>query len=180
MIEENNGAEFVDIGEFSLGNTAYEYKRLLNKYEYSVPVMSSNSQDGYVASADSKYDSGYPAWKAFDRSSGSSWTSRDATSTTAHWLKIYNNDGISANCINILWHSDHYGVDYVISGSNDDTTYTDLVTVTDNNNLNPSYNLSNIQTFKYWKVYITRINTNKTRAEIHQFNLIKQTTIQEY
>ena len=167
-------------GEIAFINRIREYKRYLEKYEYLVPAMSSNSQNGYVASADSTYGSDYPARKAFDRSNSSSWTSRDATSTTPHWLKIYNNNGISANCINIMWHSTHYGIDYVISGSNDDETYTDLVTITNNNYLNPSYYLGDIQTFKYWKISVTRINTNQTRTEIHQFNLIKQTIVQEY
>ena len=176
---QNNSTRFA-LSELNFGIRIREYKRYLEKYEYLVPAMSSNSQNGYVASADSTYGSDYPARKAFDRSNSSSWTSRDATSTTPHWLKIYNNNGISANCINIMWHSTHYGIDYVISGSNDDETYTDLVTITNNNYLNPSYYLGDIQTFKYWKIYITRINTNVTRTEIHQFNLIKQTIVQEY
>ena len=179
-VTASNGGDYVAISKFELGRLFKTYKKDINVYEYLIPPMSSNSQDGYVASADSTYGSNYPAWKAFDRSNSSSWTSRDATSTTPHWLKIYNDDGISANTINIQWHSEHYGIDYVISGSDDDETYTDLVAITDNNSLNPSYYLSNIQTFKYWKIYITRINTNQTRTEIHQFNLIKQTIIQEY
>jgi len=179
-ITANQGSAYNGCSCFILGNVLYEYKRYLDKYDYSVPQMSSNSQNGYVTSADSTYGSNYPAWKAFDRSNSSSWTSADATSTTPHWLKIYNDSGISANCINIRWHSEHYGIDYVISGSNDDKTYTDLVTVADNNNINPSYSLSNTQTFKYWKIYITRINPNKTRTEIHQFNLINSTLITEY
>ena len=166
------------LSEVNFGTQMREYKRVLNRNEYLVPVMGANSQDGYVASADSTYGSGYPAWKAFDRSSGSSWTSADATSTTPHWLKIYNDDGITANGINIVWHSNHYGIDYVISGSNDDVTYTDLVTITDNNNSNSSHSLSNTQTFKYWKIDITRIHAS--RVEIHQFNLVNTTHYTEY
>ena len=180
LVEESNGANLVDIGEFSVGRTAYEYKRELTSYEYAVPVMNSSSRDGYVVSADSVYNSDFPAWRALDRSSSSSWTSRDATSTTPHWLKIYNDNGISADYINIVWHSEHYGIDYVISGSNDDETYIDLVTVTNNNNINPSYSLSNIQTFKYWKICITRINPNRTRTEMYQFDLINRTIVTEY
>lgn len=179
-ITANQGSAYNGCSCFILGRTSYDYKRYLDKYDYLVPVMSSNSQGGYVASADSTYGSNYPAWQAFDRSDSSSWTSGDATSTTPHWLRIYNNNGISANCINIIWHSSHYGVDYVISGSNDGATYTNLVTVTDNNNLTPSYHLNNIRTFKYWRIYITRINTNATRTEIHQFNLVNKTLVTEY
>lgn len=168
------------LGGLVFGRAMYEYKRFLDSYAYSVPVMSSDLQDGYQTSADSRYSGNYPASRAFDRNDGSSWTSSDATSTTPHWLMIYNNDGIAANYISVVWHSSHYGVDYVISGSNDGATYTDLVTVTDNNNLTPSYQLSNTQTFKYWRIYITRINTNAIRTGIHQFNLINKNTVQEY
>ena len=183
-VTASNGGDYVAISKFELGRLFKTYKKDINVYEYLIPPMSSNSQDGYAASADSvlNNNSGYQPYRAFDRNSNDGWVSAPGTSTTPHWLKIYNDDGIAANVITLVWHPNNYGIDYVISGSDDDETYTDLVTVTDNNDLNSSYTLSNIQTFKYWKLTITKVNVvdSNPRAEIYQFNLIKNTLYREY
>ncbi len=175
VVTRTNQGSYVRIGE--LGLCTYPSFKGINWYEdeYVVPILSSNNQNGYVVSSDSIFNNDFQPWKAFDRNNSTSWTSRDATYTSTHWLKIFNDEGITADTISITWHGGHFGIDYTISGSNDDVTYTDLVEVTDNSNLNPFYALDELKTFKYWKITITRIQNSVTRTEIQSFNLVKRT-----
>jgi hypothetical protein len=176
VVTRTNQGSYVRIGE--LGLCSYPSFKGINWYEdeYVVPILSSNNQNGYTVSSDSIYNNDYQPWRAFDRTNSTLWASRDGTSTTTHWIKIFNNEGITANTITLTWQAIYFaGIDYIIAGSDDDVTYTDLVEVTDNSNLNPFYDLDEMKTFKYWKLTITRIQNSSTRIGLQSFNLVKRT-----
>lgn len=154
----------------SMGLSSYASFKGVNWYEFTntIPAMQSNSQDGYVSSCDSTYGGNYPAWKAFNRSDGG-WVSGSGSTTAVHWLKIFNNEGIEANAFNFAVHGSNRPVDFVIQGSDDDSTWTDEVTVTGNLLDTLRYTLQTTKTYKYWRFYCTQ-NANG-RVEIFEWNI---------
>ena len=101
---------------------------------YLVPIMSSNEQDGYTASASSYY-SVHPAYWAFDRSGETKWLTDTGASINGSWLKIELPTAQLANVFSIQ--APNEGGDLIkrvptafkIQGSNDDSDWDDLVSV---------------------------------------------------
>lgn len=183
-ITANGGGPAHALAEFTIGKLVYEYKRYLDKCEYLVPVMSSNSQDGYVASATSEYSNGEGAWRAFDRQ-GSQWTTANGENENIE-LKITLPEAQKCDFI-MLETSDansRIPQTFRIEASNDNSNWTVLYQNLDGANLstdspyfyeNPYSNTA----FRYYRLYIL---TNKGDGfiSLREFQLIKRTVIQEY
>ena len=178
-------AHNVSLSELAFGVRKYEYKRLLNKYEYLIPQLTANtSTNGYVASASSEYNNNEGAWRAFDRQS-SQWTTVNGVNSNVE-LKIQMPEAIACNLIKVAT-SDAYNRlprTFRIEASNDDINWTVLHQELDNANLstNISYYYENPykQTaFKYYRLYILTNNGDRF-ISLQEFQLIHHYTISEY
>jgi hypothetical protein len=70
---QNNG-DHAAFSTINFGTAQREYKRELNVKENLLPIMTSNSQDGYEVSANSEHSAGWEIWRAFDRNTANSWS----------------------------------------------------------------------------------------------------------
>ena len=178
-------AHNVSLSELAFGVRKYEYKRLLNKYEYLIPQLTGNTSiDGYIASASSEYNNNEGAWRAFDKQS-SQWTTVNGVNSNVE-LKIQMPEAIACNLIKVAT-SDAYNRlprTFRIEASNDDINWTVLHQELDNANLstNTSYYYENPykQTaFKYYRLYILTNNGDRF-ISLQEFQLIHHYTISEY
>lgn len=183
--EENS----VRIGE--IGLSSYASFKSVDWYEdsYIVPIMSSNSQDGYIASAKSSYDSSYQPWKAFNRSNNSDsdcWACGDADRTDSNkecdvWMQIQLPTAQVFNTLNIVART---GSNYtqapssfVFKGSNDGETWTSLLTVTDEPAYREqSWSINNTTAYAYYRIDITKTNYANTHVSIGELNLVNRTS----
>ena len=99
--------------------------------EYIVPVMSSSSQDGYVASASSEFNSEHAAYLAFDRNIDTKWATQDNI-TPPQWLQIKLPTAKKCAILELSSRNDRWWnqipKDFILQGSNDGSTWTDLLT----------------------------------------------------
>lgn len=188
-ITANQGSAYNGCSCFILGNVIYEFKRYLEKYDYVVPVMSSNSQDGYVASASTSYTAGghYPYF-AFDRQNGiaNKWLT-DNDDVNGSWLKI-ELPTAQVSSMFLMQTPDEYSevsrvpTSFKIQGSNDDSSWTDLVNVSNIfwiNNEIKTWTNSSSTAYKYYRVLISA-NGGSNMVAIGRFDLITNTIITEY
>jgi hypothetical protein len=187
LIEENNGAEFVDIGEFFLGNTIYEYKRYLDKYDYLVPVLSgmtTNASDGtYVVSA-SACDEYGKVWYPFSRSHNSFL---ELGSNTSGWIKIQLPEARVVNSMRIGSRNDSYAGDtprnYSLYGSNDGATWDILFSVENSDAWSSSelrrHDFGNETAYLYYRLNFSNPSLRSV-CSIARWELMRHCTIQEY
>lgn len=157
-----NGSS-VRIGE--IGLSSYASFKGVNWYEdtFLTPAMESESQDGYEITS-SGYSTGgggsYFAWKAFDRNSNTGWGIID----TSAWVKIELPTAAAANSLYIqnYWGSGENVESFVLSASNDDSSYTQLASQSDltwGDSASMTINLENTTAYKYYKVEIGRASS---------------------
>ena len=189
VITANSGSgDAHALGEFSLGIIKYEYRRWLHKYDSLVPTMSSNSQDGYVASASSTFGgTTHPAYRAFDNSSNvdNKWLSV-ANDIRNAWLKIELPTAKVANAFLIQVPAERYTErspkNFQIQGSNDNSTWTTLVTASElswSNNQARTFNCENYTAYKFYRIYITASNGGDV-VHIGEWKLYKDYYVTEY
>ena len=181
VVTNTEQGSYVRIGE--LGLSSYASFKGVNWYEdeYLVPVMSSNSQDGYIASASSSHAS-HPVYCIFDRSNGvnNKWFS-DIVSGS--WVKI---ELPTAQCANIFSIQTPNESNYVnrlptvfkIQGSNDNSDWTDLVDVsgiTWVNNETKTWVSDNTTNYKYYRILISANGGASNAVAIGEWTLIKRT-----
>lgn len=85
-----NSFIFVDHGKYiaTVGGNQFSLNNKIWTADGNiVPVMTSNSQSGYIASASSELSGGDAAYKAFNHSAGDQWHST-GTGANGQWLKI--------------------------------------------------------------------------------------------
>lgn len=187
FIEESNGANFVDIGEFSLGNTIYEYKRYLDKYDYLVPVLSgmtTNASDGtYVVSASSCDEYGQ-VWYPFSRSHDNFL---ELAGSTTGWIKIQLPEARIANSMRIGSRNDSYAGDtprnYSLYGSNDGATWDILFSVENSVSWSSSelrsHNFGNETAYLYYRLNFSNPSLRGI-CSVARWDLIINKLIQEY
>ena len=176
----------VRIGE--MGLSSYASFKGVNWYEeeYLVPVMSSNSQNGYVASAQSIYNDITQPWKAFDRTSssiddgwGSGTVATDSEGNPYTWLQIQLPEAKVANCMYLAPKSSQLisqlPKDFILQGSNDGSTWINLLTETDQVYNDKSWTFENTTAYTYYRLYLTKNQRNGSNISIGQLNL-KYTT----
>lgn len=183
-IKSNNGhSSYVSLGELDYGITRTVGERVLNKYEYVVPLLKSNSQDGYKTSASS--NSTY-AYRAFNRASTSDyWSSSEYSSPKTYvneWVKVQLPAIAVCNCIAINPRKDlgdckkSTPKEFIFEGSQDNVSWTTLLTVTDSGNYNSSHTWSfeNSIAYKYYRLKIERIHEASNYATIGSLELFNK------
>jgi len=194
-ITASQGSAYNGCSCFILGRTSYEYKRYLDKYDYIVPVMSANSQDGYIVSASSNQSNYFP-YKAFDRVNNvrnDSWCSSNRLPTVndPQWIQI---QLPTAQICNVMQIAAPFGQnidpncgpsDFVLKGSNDGETWTDIHSETDqvysSTNLK-TYTFDNSNAYLYYRLVITKVleTANWAYAGMSVFNLMNHSLVSEY
>ena len=146
--------------------------------EYNiVPIMTSNSQGGFVASASNEL---YPAYQAFNRSNADNWVS----SATAATLQIQLPAARAVNSYEIISNASP-PTSWTFEGSNNGSSWTTLETqsnITDWNVEAPftpkRYPISNTTNYLYYRLNISA--SSQSNLGIHQFNLYSGNKIESY
>jgi hypothetical protein len=186
---QNGGSSFA-LSKLNFGTELREYRRQLEMKEYLVPVMSSNSQDGYVVSAKSNWGSHYP-WKAFDRSvsnSDDAWECNDSDRADSSgncdtWLQI---QLPTAKVANALYLQERSGKstrdqkDFTLQASNDGTTWTTLLAQTDQSYTDKAWEFDNDAAYLYYRLCITKSNQASDNVCVGIMNLLYREIITEY
>lgn len=172
----------VRIGEMGLSSYASFKGVNWYEYEYLVPIMTANEQDGYVASASSYFGSHYP-YCAFDRNNSSynKWLTSSGD-VSGSWLKIElpTSQQISAFSIQTPDEDSQVGrlpTSFKIQGSDDDSDWTDLVDVSDiswSNNEIKNWNNTSATSYKYYRILISA-NGGSDMVAIGNWNLVNIT-----
>jgi F5/8 type C domain len=169
-----------------------------NVVQYSsdlVPNMSSDTSGSITISSDSAYDATTLAWKVFDDSTGSWWTSSSTgvSPVSPRWLKI---DFGVGNTKKVRKYTIQAGInpstwgprDWILQGSNDDINWTNLHEV----NMEPTwvssekreYIVDNPGDYRYYRLFITEtVNTSGTAVSISEmelFEAVEETKISVY
>lgn len=152
---------------------------------YVVPVMASDSQDGYVASATSSFDSSYAPYKAFARNSSDCWVCADADQTDGNkecnvYLQIQLPTATAINVLNIVARTglpDQSPSSFTLQASNNGSDWTTLLTVTDKDTYDSAtWEVSNTTAYLYYKLAITKTNRAGSHVAVSGFNLINRVT----
>jgi len=172
----------VRIGEMGLSSYASFKGVDWYEYEYLVPIMTANEQDGYVASASSYFGGHYPYY-AFDRnnSSDNKWLTSSGD-VSGSWLKIElpTSQQINAFSIQTPDEGSELGrlpTSFKIQGSDDDSDWTDLVDVSDiswSNNEIKNWNNTSTTAYKYYRILISA-NGGSNMVAIGNWNLVNIT-----
>jgi hypothetical protein len=180
---QNNG-DYAAFSTINFGTAQREYKRDLTVKENLLPIMSSNSHDGYEVSANSEFDSGWQIWRAFDRNSGTSWsTAYDSPVAT---ILITMPTAKVCNLISVYPRSGQlhqaFG-SFSLYGSSDNDNWTELLAVTDisawSTNTEKSWKVENDLAFLRYKIVATPIN-GENCVSISDINLFRKYTTLEY
>ena len=151
-----------------------------------IPKLSSNSQDGYEATASSVWtnDSGHQPFYAFDGASNTKWAS-DGTGT--QWLQIKFPTATISNVAKIISRTDgNYNnqapKDFEIQGSNDGETWTTLTSQTDvswsSQGQIQTFEYENETAYLYYRLFITANSGESDDYSLGEF--IIERKIHEY
>ena len=142
--------------------------------EYLIPVMSADSQDGYVLTGPA--EDSYVKWKAFDRtiSQGSSWGSSGYSTID---LVIEMPEAKECNLLRVAcsWGGEE-PEDIALSGSNDGVSYTPLVSesgITWTLNALKDFTIANPASYQYYKFTMSQTDTGW--MDVSEIQLIKRT-----
>jgi hypothetical protein len=185
LVESVQSGNNAGLAKFSLGTRAKTYRRYLNKYDYLVPILASNSENGYVATCSSNYGSHYPYW-AFSRSTNSEqkWLSASGD-TTGAWLKIELPTAAVANSFSVASPDEGYTGrmpnSFKIQGSNNDSTWTDLLVVSSlswSGNERKFWDVGNETAYKFYRLLV--VANFESMAAIGDWGILSKYTITEY
>jgi hypothetical protein len=180
---QNNG-DYAAFSTINFGTKRREYKRELTVKEFVLPIMSSNSQDGYEVSANSEHSSGWEIWRAFDRDNGTSWSAAyDSTEATilitlptakiCNLISVYPRYGMSHQA---------FGT-FSLFGSSDGEDWTELLSITDisawSNDVEKSWEVENDLAFLHYKIVATPVN-GENCVSVNNINLFHIYTTREY
>ncbi|MBQ3564902.1 MAG: discoidin domain-containing protein, partial [Alphaproteobacteria bacterium] len=184
------GSSYKGCGRFILGNAVREYKRWLNQYNCIVPIINSNSQDGYLVTAKSNWGSHYP-WKAFDRAvsnSDDAWECNDSDKSDSSgncntWLQIQLPEAKVANALYLQERSGRSTrdpKDFILQASNNGTTWTTLLAQTDQSYTGKTWLFDNETPYTYYRLSITKSNQANDNVCVGIMNLLYHEIITEY
>ncbi len=190
-VTANNGGDYVAISKFELGRLLRTYKRDINAYAYLIPPMSSNSQNGYIASAESTYSNTTQPWRAFTRTSANiddGWGSREGTTNANKecntWIQIQLPTAKVANCLYIAPKSSTLVTqlprDFTLQASNDGETWDTLLIQTDQEYSSKSWDFENDTAYTYYKLQITKGTSANKPVSIGELNIMHHTFTREY
>jgi len=177
-----NGEGYFAFSEVNFGSELREYKKELNTYRKLTPIMTANSQNGFVLTANSTYTGQkvYNPFEAFNNtvSDASSWT----TKTQSGWIQIELPTADKANMFKMSGGFSNEEPDsFILYGSNDGETYTQLLnsgTLTWTHNETKTWDLNNDTAYKFYKV--EAVNTKSAYITISEIQLIEHITTREY
>lgn len=177
--------EFCGFGEVGLTTNGAMPNVNWTEDIYVVPVMASDSQDGYVASASTYYSSSYAPWKAFDRTANASddcWatlSTSDGSGNCDEWLQIQLPTAQIVNILNLVAKSGYSGQmprDFTFEGSNNGTDWTTLLTQTDQSYENKTWEFTNSTAYLYYRLATTKIAAGNSNPVVFEMNLIERIT----
>jgi hypothetical protein len=178
---QNNG-DHAAFSTINFGTKQREYKRELNAYRILTPTMTSNSQDGFVLTANSIYSGQkvYNPFEAFNRtvSDTSSWT----TKSQSGWIQVELPEADIANMLQMSGgFSNEEPNSFVLSGSNDGENYTELLSsgaLSWTHNETKIWEIGNETVYKFYK--IDAVNTKSAYITISEIKLMEHQMIKEY
>lgn len=175
------------VGIVFLGWTTELRTNPINYYtdEYLVPVMTADSQDGYIASA-SSYSNNRNPYHAFDRNTEAAykWITLSGQPINGSWIKIELPTATAVTVFGIQapnesGYTSRVPTVFKIQGSNDNSTWTDLVDVSgiswSGNELKTWNNTAPSTVYKYYKIAITANGGDSTYVAIGAWYLIRRT-----
>ena len=177
-----NGGNYFGLSEVNFGTRIREHKRELNAYRRLTPIMTANSQDGFVVTANSIYSGAktYNPFEAFNNSvsDSSSWT----TKTQSGWIQIELPEADKANMFRMSGgFADEEPDSFILYGSNDGENYDELLNsgaLTWTHNETKTWDLNHDTAYKFYK--IEAVNTKSTYITISEIQLIEHITMREY
>ncbi len=181
-ITANNGGGDYSLSGFVLGRSVWEYKRELDTYRKLVPVMTANSQNGFVVTASATYSGSrvYYPYLAFNDtiSDSDSWTTRGQSG----WLQIELPEADKANVLRMTGGFSNEEPDsFILYGSNDGEDYDELLNsgaLTWTHNETKTWDLNNDTAYKFYKV--EAVNTKENFITISELQLIDHSITREY
>lgn len=179
-VQDNGNHAALSVLNFS--SSLRDYKKELNAYRILTPIMTANSQDGFILTANSIYTGQkvYNPFEAFNRtiSGSSSWT----TKAQSGWIQV---ELPAPDVANILKMSGGFSNEepdsFVLYGSNDGENYVELLnggSLTWTHNETKTWNLDNETAYKIYK--ITAENKKSAYITISEIQLINHTVTREY
>jgi hypothetical protein len=180
---QNNG-DHAAFSTINFGTAQREYKRELTVKEFLLPIMNSNSQDGYEVSASSEYSGDWAICKAFNRSVGSGWNTAAndpdptvlitlPTAKICNLISIYPREGY----LYLAFGS------FSLFGSSDGDNWTELLTVTDipawSAGVEKAWGIDNDLAFLRYKLVCAPIDGGSYVSVIN-INLLYKYTTKEY
>ena len=186
LVEESNGANFVDIGEFSLGQTRYEHRRYLEKYDNVIPTMASDEtigEDGIYRLSSSTEHSDHKRKYLFDKRFD---TRFELSGQTSGWIQVELPIAKFINVFSVGARNDNWCVaaprNYTLLGSNDGTTWTELFSVSNSTTFSGSelrtHELTHNESYKFYRLNIS--NPDSGVLTFARWDLIVRELIQEY
>lgn len=182
VITANNGEGAYSLSGVVLGRSVWEYKRKLDTYRKLVPVMTANSQNGFVVTASATYSGSrvYYPYLAFNDtiSDSDSWTTRGQSG----WLQIELPEADKANVLRMTGGFSNEEPDsFILYGSNDGENYDELLNsgaLTWTHNETKTWDLNNDTAYKFYKV--EAVNTKENFITISELQLIDHSITREY
>jgi hypothetical protein len=186
LIESVQSGAHAALAKFSLGIQAKTYTRYLNKYDYLVPVLTSDNDNGYVATCSSYLNETHLPYKAFNRQTdvNSKWVAANGD-TAGAWLKIELPTAAAANSFSVASPDEGYTgrmpSSFKIQGSNDNSSWTDLLVVSSlswGSNERKFWNVENETAYKFYRLLI--VANSENLAVIGDWGILAKSIITEY
>ena len=130
----------------------------------NVPVMTANTAPYGVTSA-SNVSSGYEAYKAFNEDYSTYWVS--GQTTVPRWIQYQFTSPVCVRKFKVHFNTNPTSTTYVVQGSNDGSTFTDISdSITDTSRFN-EHNIDNENYYLYYRINITAQTTSGTIGQIN-------------
>jgi hypothetical protein len=187
LIESVQSVTNAGLAKFSLGMQAKSYRRYLDKYDYVVPVMTSDSTTAadrtYLLSSSSEH-SGHKRFYLFDRRFD---TRFELDNVGSGWVQVELPTAKLVNVFDIGARSDSWADvaprDYTLLGSNNGTTWTTLFSITNSPTFSGSelrtHELSHTESYKFYRLNISNSNRGSVLT-FARWDLIIKDLIIEY
>lgn len=178
---------YVAIAEVNFGHSKYEYKRLLDKYNYIVPILTgetTTTEEGiYKATRSENRWGGGNAWNLFRRGNDT----MEYYNMIETWAQIEMPIAKIVNSFSIKARPDGYCTDtardYKLCGSNNGTAWTTLFEISNSpawgRNETRAHNIENEQAYKFYRLYFSN-PAGRNVCSIAAWDLFEHQVIQEY
>lgn len=177
-----NGGKYFGLSEVNFGTQLREYKRELNAYRRLTPIMTANSQDGFVITASGTYVGAktYSPFEAFNGvvSDSSSWEVKKQSG----WIQVELPAPDICNYLRIGGtFSNEEPESFVLSASNDGENYIELLNsgpLSWKHNELKEWVFENSTAYKFYK--IEAVNTRSAYVGFSEIQLMEHMITKEY